>query len=278
MRTQRTGIQRVCQECGKDFIASRDCATRTSKYCSKECGWAVQKRKAAEATPSADELFRLHHTEGISVDGVGKHYGKSAAWAKAALARRGVPERGTKTGREIACEVCGNTFYASGSVVARGRRFCSNACKGKGMPAPSKDPEARRKISESKMGSKNAAWRGVDTEGSIYQVFNVRLKGETCCRNCGAEATAVLPLHLHHAVPRSMCKAGRRDLRNGITLCHACHMGWHYRTKTIYRDLFTEAEWSFISSLELLGQNITAWLEDRYPKRRPLTLFEGEAA
>jgi endogenous inhibitor of DNA gyrase (YacG/DUF329 family) len=181
-------------------------------------------------------------------------------------------------GRKLICPVCGKTFYAQKSAIEKNRRFCSKACNGKGMPAPSKSAEARRKISESKMGSKNAAWRGEDTEGSIYQVFNVRLKGETCCRNCGAEATAVLPLHLHHAVPRSMCKAGRRDLRNGITLCHACHMGWHYRTRPIYRDLFTEAEWSFISSLELLGQNITAWLEDRYPERPPLTLFEGEAA
>lgn len=267
-RTGRRGVERVCQECGKAFLAKSDCATRVSKYCSKECGWAAQQHAAEQATPPADELYRLHHVEGLSVEGVGRHYGKSAWWAKQALSRRDVAERSTRTGSYLTCPVCGKNFYARKSAIEKqNRRFCSSACKGKGMPAPSSSPEARRKISEAKMGAKNAAWRGEDTVGSIYRVFNVRLKGETYCRNCGAEATPVLSLHLHHAVPRSMCKAGRRDLRNGITLCHACHMGWHYRTRTIYRDLFSEEEWAFISSLELLGQNITTWLNDRYPPR-----------
>jgi hypothetical protein len=97
----------------------------------------------------------------------------------------------------------------------------------------------------------------------VARVFNLTLKGEACCRNCGASER----LHLHHAVPRSMCRAARCDLRNGIALCAGCHHGWHHRLTTIYRDLFTEEEWAFISSLELLGQNIAAWLDDRYPPR-----------
>lgn len=85
---------------------------------------------------------------------------------------------------------------------------------------------------------------------------------ELACRNCGRTD---LRLHLHHAVPRSMCKAARLDLRNGVPLCTNCHLGWHHRRVTIPRSIFTPIEWAFISSLDLTGQNITAWLDERYP-------------
>jgi HNH endonuclease len=119
------------------------------------------------------------------------------------------------------------------------------------------------RLSIERRGAGNPAWKGLDTEGSIYRVFNTRLKGESCCRNCGASGL----LHLHHIVPRSMCKAARRDLRNGLPLCVACHNRWHARTGTIYRDILTPAEWDYVSSLELTGQNIAAWLDARYPCR-----------
>jgi len=135
------------------------------------------------------------------------------------------------------------------------------------MPAPSKAEAARIKNAAAKRGSKNPMWRGRDTEGSIYRVFNVRLKGESACRNCGATGR----LHLHHIVPRSMSKAGRRDLRNGVTLCVNCHMGWHHRRVTIYREIFTDEEWRFVSALELLGQRVGAWVDLRYPPREQST-------
>jgi hypothetical protein len=36
----------------------------------------------------------------------------------------------------------------------------------------------------------------------------------------------------------------------------------------LHRDLLTEEEWAWISTQSLLGQNIGAWLDDRYPSRR----------
>lgn len=96
--------------------------------------------------------------------------------------------------------------------------------------------------------------------------FSLRNKGETACRACGT----TYGLHLHHAIPRSMFRAGRDELLNGIALCHACHLGWHQRVVVLYRDIFTEEEWAYLSGVVLLGQNVLAWLDDRYPVREEL--------
>lgn len=98
--------------------------------------------------------------------------------------------------------------------------------------------------------------------------WTIANKGETRCRNCGAQPHGRGPLgalHLHHVIPRSMCKAIATDLRNGIPLCHRCHSGWHERTVVISRSVFTVEEWSFLCAAPVIGQNVVAWLEDNYP-------------
>ena len=167
-------------------------------------------------------------------------------------------------GTETFCAECGKPFYAQASALRRSRKYCSRKCyfaRSRKSPAAQAAETARLKVT--RKGSGNPAWKGQDTEGSIYRVFNLRLKGETCCRACGGTNA----LALHHAIPRSMCKAARRDLRNGLTLCGGCHQRWHTRTLTIYRDIFTADEWAFISTCELLGQRIDTWLSERYPPR-----------
>ncbi len=202
------------------------------------------------------------------------------------------PERRKKgrapTGRDVRCETCGEQFYAPGWRLARGARYCSLTCRpqsekrrqavscatcGASFLVTASQLKKGKKycsracmgqgISPQRRGNGNPAWKGADTVGSIYRDFNLKLKGEACCRNCGKADV----LHLHHIVPRSMCKAARRDLRNGVPLCASCHARWHARTITIYRDILTPAEWAYVSSLELLGQNITEWLNERYPSR-----------
>lgn len=96
--------------------------------------------------------------------------------------------------------------------------------------------------------------------------WSVKEKGEQRCRVCGKES-AGRPLHLHHVIPRSMCRAAKADLRNGIPLCFDCHQGWHDRRVVIYRDHLTLQEWEFVAGTQLLGQNVGAWLETHYPDR-----------
>jgi hypothetical protein len=100
--------------------------------------------------------------------------------------------------------------------------------------------------------------------------WNVGAKGEAVCRACGATARGAGPLgqlHLHHAIPRSMCRATKTDLRNGLPLCWACHSGWHERRVVVYRDAFTAVEWAFLQGVELLGQQVGPWLDANYPDR-----------
>lgn len=174
--------------------------------------------------------------------------------------------RGTTT----PCEVCGREFERRASETRR--FYCSRECWRKSRVGVPMKPETRRVLSQARRGARNPAYRhgkraGV---GDIYRAFNLRLKGATCCRNCGRPE----PLNLHHALPRSLYRAGRTELLNGLPLCIRCHNGWHRKTITIYRDVFTAEEWAYLSSAELTGQRIGAWLDDHYPDRgRPFTVL-----
>lgn len=253
---------RQCAQCGADFIPPADDHRRRAKYCTRACGWAAQKAAAEAATPSRDELHALYVAQGLTIKAVGAHYGRSDWWAKRALATRGIPER--RPDRLTAqCLQCGATFSVRPSVVKKGHgKYCSIACRGKHQGAPSKRPGAAAKISAAKRGPRNAAFKtGLHRATVTRNGTNLKAKGEDRCRVCGYGSN----LHLHHIIPRSMWRRGITELLNCIPLCAHCHAGWHHRWLTIYRDVFTPEEWAFISSADLLGQNVTAWLDERYP-------------
>ena len=170
--------------------------------------------------------------------------------------------RGTTT----PCAVCGSEFERRASETER--RFCSRECWRR-FPMRT---ETRQRLSRDRQGARNPAYRHGRRVGvaEIYKAFNLRLKGATCCRTCGRTE----PLNLHHALPRSLYRAGRTELLNGIPLCIRCHNGWHRKTTTIFRDVFTAEEWAYLSSAELTGQRVEAWLDDHYPDRgRPFTVL-----
>ena len=87
--------------------------------------------------------------------------------------------------------------------------------------------------------------------------FTLAAKGESECRYCGAPATDA-----HHAVPRSLSRAGRDDLRNLLPLCRTDHDRFH-SGYPLPRELFTAEEFEFIETLVGPG-----WLDRRYPSRR----------
>lgn len=259
----RMGKSRNCARCGSAFEPRGDCASRQAKYCSRECGWTAQKTAAETSIPTADELQSLHHDQGLSVAEIGRHYGKSDWWAKQALARRGVQQRSTRTGTTLACLACSASFYAKRSEIAKGRRYCSSACRYGHLESPATRPDVRAKISASKIGPRNPAFKDGLSEDTVRRRHvSIKIKGERRCRVCGTEGL----LHLHHVIPRSMFKAGITEILNCIPLCPRCHAGWHHRSVTIHRSVFTAEEWAYLSSVELLGQRVAAWLDDRYPE------------
>jgi hypothetical protein len=152
--------------------------------------------------------------------------------AQAQRAGRSQPLRGvTKK-----CAGCGEEFYVKSSHALR-RKYCSRAC------LPKRDL---------KLKARSRAARHV-------RGWSVKTKGESYCRNCGSASR----LHLHHIIPRGKWKAGRADLRNGMTLCSACHLGWHRRDVELSLSLLREDELEFLLTADI-GQNVRLWLERNY--------------
>jgi hypothetical protein len=143
------------------------------------------------------------------------------------------------------------------SLAALGKRhghtytWAAKALKARGVGTRSQREAARRKAKPLHRLGDRKRW-------------GIHLKPSDWCRNCG---TTGVRLHLHHVIPRSKGQAAKYDLRNGLQLCGTCHAGWHRRRTIVYREIFTAEEWAFISTIELLGENIDVWLERRYPER-----------
>jgi 5-methylcytosine-specific restriction endonuclease McrA len=94
--------------------------------------------------------------------------------------------------------------------------------------------------------------------------WGIHRKLERACRNCGATPEH---LDLHHAIPRSLSRAAKYDLRNGLPLCDRCHVGWHRKLIVIYRDVFTPEEWTYLVSVKIVGRETLPWLDKHYPPR-----------
>lgn len=60
-----------------------------------------------------------------------------------------------------------------------------------------------------------------------------------------------------------MCSEGVEEPLNWLLLCAACHTGWHDRTVTIHRDIFTPEQWRWVSA-----HARPQWLNDWYPGRQ----------
>jgi hypothetical protein len=197
------------------------------------------------------------------------------------------PQHQQKPAVTITCAHCAVEFTARPWALAYGRKFCSRECLYASGASQTDDAKKKRRQSTGdRTGKKNPNYKTGRRVGGHIRGFTLKAKGEDRCRNCGGVGTGETHrLHLHHAIPRSLSREARDKILNGIPLCPKCHHGWHRRRLTIYRDVFTPDEWAYISSVQLTGQNIEAWLDDRYPKREyglqgclPRYLAEEEAA
>jgi hypothetical protein len=163
---------------------------------------------------------------------------------------------------EQTCMGCGTSFVARTSEIDRGGgKYCSRTCWIKYLDPPALRPGVADKIAVAK--TKTGKQAGRRTRQLQNAGMTLQAKGETSCRNCGQTDH----LQLHHVIPRSMWRRGILELLNGVPLCVRCHMGWHHHRVVIYRDIFTAEEWAFLTSADLLGQEVSAWLDKRYPSR-----------
>jgi hypothetical protein len=164
------------------------------------------------------------------------------------------------------CKTCGEEFEAWTSM----KKYCGPTCSPRGETKAPSYADCRecgsrfQQIrSDHKYCSGACYWRWRRKHGTVTKkpspsTWNIAVKGQEGCRNCGARAA-----HLHHIVPRGKAKAGMRAVQeNGLPLCARCHLGWHERTVTIYRDRLTADEVAFAEQ-----HGGVVWVEKNYPYR-----------
>lgn len=154
------------------------------------------------------------------------------------------------------CEWCSEPFYGKPHHIKDGNaRWCTRSCMLKSGWA-----EKQSKLHESRTGENNPNYKNGKRVGTHLSKWSISMKPGPC-RSCGGPGIA-----LHHAIPRSKApqREVKKDLRNGIPLCGSCHQRWHVGYP-IRREVFTKEEWDFISSVELTGERIEAWLDKHYP-------------
>jgi hypothetical protein len=145
-----------------------------------------------------------------------------------------------RSGEIRACEVCGAERYFTPHELARGARFCSQACMGKAarkqrtcpvcgvtfealrIPRKACSPGCRGKlIAAAKRGKRNPrALPGTSTAGEW------KASREEACRSCRDRANLVL----HHVVYEQHVRREHGDIRdpaNSLTLCVKCHVDHH---------------------------------------------------
>lgn len=168
--------------------------------------------------------------------------------------------------KDKACKNCGEIFQPWTTL----QKYCQPACASRNCQVEIVYADCRecgssfRRIRATHKYCSNACywrWRrkhGTTTKKPSPSTWNVAIKGEAGCRNCGCRAA-----HLHHIVPRGKSKAGKQAVQeNGLPLCARCHMGWHERTVTIYRDRLTPGEVAFAER-----EGGVVWVEKNYPYR-----------
>ena len=147
-----------------------------------------------------------------------------------------------KTGKILQCDNCTKDFYARGSFLLRGIKYCSQACyqntraKQKSVcPTCLIEFEHNRGIifcshSCSKTGNLNPNWKGgvsVRLTNSVtYQEWRTAVfkRDRFCCKKCGEGGR----LHAHHKYNYSDFPHLRFEVSNGVALCVPCHRRFHF--------------------------------------------------
>ena len=96
--------------------------------------------------------------------------------------------------------------------------------------------------------------------------LNVRSEKGDKCAMCGSEpdGTFLKRIEVHHLEPKCVREDIAYDVRNGIPLCHKCHMNAHGNKQYLSADLFPEEKEKIKKCFDRHG-----WT---YPANPPLQL------
>ncbi len=163
-----------------------------------------------------------------------------------------------KSGRSIRCSIDHRFFSRDGWQPLRhlsaGNELATNGIRTGVASSPEKETARRRKIAESKIGTKNHQWRGDSVgKGGAYRRARAFTGDE--CEECGSTEQ----LHIHHK-NRNILDNSRDNIR---TLCNSCHGKLHHREDGNHNALFPK--WDEIISIERDGREETYDLEVDHP-------------
>lgn len=230
-------MHKKCLVCGKELGSG---AKKTSKYCSKECQIASQRKtNELKTCPTCGKNF-LHKGKYCSVEcRVIRDYETLSESAKqkrrlrlaklnGETIRIGAPKvvRQPKT-----CEVCGKGMLLRPCEVKKGTKYCSRECYGKAVA----ERQSGEKHHNYKDGKSLERWltHQLVRRSIYYKTWRKKVfeRDGYSCRSCLKQGGV---LHAHHVVPWVDDPKLRLKVSNGVTLCSECHRLWHMYDKKGY--------------------------------------------
>jgi len=222
-------VTQICPACGKPFSFYPSIYPNGHRvYCSYACRKAGS--RAIALCPVCGKEFWLYRNEAARR----KCCSRRCAEQLKSQNSKGVPRpdlRGPQPERyrqvALMCEICGKPFSVQANE-AKGRRFCSNAC--------------RYRWQETALaGANNRNWKGGDDPyyGPNWraQQRNARYRDDYTCQRCGkTEQELSCKLDVHHVKPFQDFGSERHKeanaLSNLVSLCRSCHLAVEHEQGT----------------------------------------------
>lgn len=209
---------RTCLNCRKDLVFTK-CSRKNKKYCDNICQNSYQNRYnlREKPIPYPKELFEeLYLVNKLSISQIAKKLSTNLKKIHRWLLRYEIPRR---------------PFSTKGMKVSLGMK---------------RSLETRKRISESKKGSKSVTWKGGITpyHKKIRNTMELKLwrksvleRDNKTCQICGIRKEK--GMEVDHIKTFARFPELRTSIENGRTLCNNCHLKTDtYGMRTTLNKLF----------------------------------------
>ena len=214
-------MKKICEYCGKEFIAKR----KSQRYCSVKCSNSKRNSKISVQCSNCGKTFEIYKSTMKNSDGtIKKNFyccqECKAEHQKTLLCGNNNPRWNSE---EVQCEQCGKIIHRKKSKINNNKHhFCSQECKSKwqqenlcGENKPLYDPTISQEDRE----------KGRIIEGYNEWRREVYERDNYTCQCCGDNKGG--NLNAHHKDGYNWCEERRTDVNNGVTLCDKCHNEFH---------------------------------------------------
>ena len=240
-KCRRNRVAKTCEACGKLFDVKASHAS-IRFYCCWNCRTiGLRQRRQHEIEeqfmePIKPLLERLYYQENLGIKQIAKYIGVSDRNLWSWFDDLDIPRRDRSSAVTLQWVDNDKRRKDISKIFSKStKEYYAN-----GGEPPSKSPEARKKISESKMGDKNwmygrfgelnHMWKGgkVTYRGRGWDSIRIQVKRRdgNKCRRC----SSVNNLQVHHIIPYR--ETQNNSFENLITLCHKCHVKVEYHGAT----------------------------------------------